>query len=222
MRRIFITLIALFILFTSHTFAQSQSIWKHFSRPDYGTLLHMYNYEETTRPLGSQSTEGALKYSVEVLHVGSIIGVNLPVVSLAEHLSVGVNPNLALSLGVPLSSFSRAESIFLALELPWYATIKYGTDASYKGSRFPVGVTAGIGYHYSLLKGLGTEFSPSFGRPSVMAEINFGKRNSKPGLVKLRYIHDIGTYEEDYSTSSASSVISMSRWGIHLVFVAGY
>jgi hypothetical protein len=213
MKRILLTA---FLSVTCASPLSAQSIWKHFSKPDFGLALYVYNYEEEHK---NEYLDSHGKTSLS--HLGAIVGFNLPFVPLDDDLSIGLNPSAALAV-VNRSSDYYEQTTMISVELPWYATLKWGTDASFKGSSFPLGVTAGIGYHFSHLQGITGNFSESFGTPSLLAEVNFGKRKSWPGLVKLRYTHSLGTHEIDASHGDVVDKLSISRSGFHLIFVLGY
>lgn len=207
----------LLLLFTCVHQLPAQSVWKHFSRPDIGAVLYGYNYQETRSNKWENSHS-----DISLPHVGMIVGFNLPFVPLADNLSLGLNPSVAIAFANRSDFYGASETVMGSLEVPWYATIKYGTDATYKGTQFPLGVSLGIGYQYSYAFAFSGGFSEGFGLPSVMAEVNFGKRKTWPGLVKLRYTTTLGSAEFDYSTSSTEHKLSIKHSGFHLIVVPGY
>lgn len=216
MKKILLTAALVFTVFTSPLFAQS--VWKSLSKPDLGLALYLYNYEEEYKAEGIESNS-----STTLSHLGVIFGFNLPFVPLGDDISLGLNPSAAIAfVNSGGGYYDDSQTTMISVELPWYATFKLGTDASFKGSSFPLGLTLGIGYHFSHLQGITADFSESFGLPSVMAEINFGKRKSWPGLVKLRYTQSLGSHEIDASHGDVVDKVSITRTGLHLIIVPGY
>lgn len=203
----------LFVLASTTLRAQSVSVWKHVMRPDFSFDLYFYSLADSdTTPKNDRDAR------IDLLHWGSSTGMNLPFVEIADDLTAGLSPNVGLTLA--LSSVVPA----VTLELPVYATLKFNTDATWKGSKTPVGLSAGIGYHhtvYGLVKG-GTFVS--FGRPVIMAELNFGKRRSEMGLIKFRYTQALGSHTEVFPGTSGGQdgQIVFTRSGFHLIFTPAY
>jgi hypothetical protein len=84
-----------------------------------------------------------------------------------------------------------------------------------------LGASAGIGCQATLFN-FGENFY-SYVVPSFMAEINFGKRRSSIGLIKLRYSAQIGSHNERiaYDDGTESKLV-FTNHAIHLIFTPGY
>jgi hypothetical protein len=150
--------------------------------------------------------------------LGVMGGLNLPVVTLAEHLSLGINPNLGLA--TPLSDLGGYSSS-VTVEAPLYLTLKYGTDATWDGSRTVIGASAGVGYQFTLwaFSDLSTV---TYGMPSIFGELNFGKRRSAVGLIKLRYSLSLGSHNEEFVSDGDVGQIVFTHHSFHLLFTPGY
>ncbi len=170
----------------------------------------------TTAP-GSEES-----YSNSFLHIGLHLGFNLPFFPVGENMAFGLNPAAELSIAGG-STDSYNSNGMLTIELPWYATFKLGSDAVGGGAKFPLGLSLGIGCHYSYMTTLESEFSESIVTPSLMAEVCIGKRRSW-GLFKIRYTHDIGSYTLDYSEPEfdVEHTLEISRSAVHVLYVFGY
>ncbi len=202
------------------------TFWKHFSRPDLATGLWIYDvkFQETDFFGGDEE-------SATFNHFGAYIAWYLPVTQIADHLSTGLYPGLGLtaapsqtvrdfSTGLTYSSGSNS----IAFELPIFAMIKWGTDATWKGKRgFGFGVAAGIGYEYSYLIFPNSGETRSFGLPAAIFEINLGKRKSKVGLIKLRYARTLGTSDEEFFIDGVKvGTESFEVQSIQIAFTPGY
>jgi hypothetical protein len=199
------------LLFCSAAHAQQQNVWKHFLRPDLGLGIHVYSLAES-----DTTPQQDLNSRYNTVHLGGMVGLNLPFLPIADNFSAGLNPNVALTIALSGSGESQSMSI----EAPVYATLKYGTDATWSGSKSIVGVTAGIGYQYTLFIFPATVVS--YGLPSVMAEINFGKRRSDIGLIKFRYAVSLGNHIEPFTSGGTETQIVFTHHSFYLLFTPGY
>lgn len=206
-------LAALFMVISGTAYSQSASIWKHFLRPDVALDVYFYSLAESdtaaTNDLDSRSN---------LLHLGASVGLNLPFVEIADDFTAGLNPNIGIT-----SSISAMTPI-LTLEVPIYATLKYNTDATWAGSKGVVGLSAGIGYHHAAFVFVESGTVVDFGMPTFMAELNFGKRRSSMGLIKLRYTSSIGSHTELFPDDNGGQdgQIVFTRSAFHLLFTPGY
>lgn len=201
--------------------ASAQSFWRYFERPDFGGGLIFYDYEAKERITSDPNSDESVKRTFT--HYAALGGFNFPIVALGDNMSVGINPGLGFSATPSGDFYGGSSTSFLAIEVPWYATLKLGADATYKGSTFPIGGTIGIGYHYSYIVNESSILTHGIGTPSLMAEVSFGKRKSW-GLLKLRYTHDLGSHTSDFSNPSINleSKLSISRSSFQLLFVSAY
>lgn len=204
-----LVLLLLFIA-ASTAHAQRSGFWKFFERPDYGFGIHLYQFHhrDSLNADVAASKQGAVGLT-------SIIGANFPLFPLDSNMSVGINPQLEAGfiLGGPAFGY--------AIEIPVIATWKYGTDASWKGSKFPLGATVGLGYQYSAF--LGSD-SYGFARPTMLVEINIGKRRGPIGLVKLRYTRSLASHVEtiDYNDGLGPERFSIWSQAFYLAYVLNY
>ncbi|MBS1910356.1 MAG: hypothetical protein JST22_00080 [Bacteroidetes bacterium] len=190
--------------------AQHASIWKHLSRPEFGVGLITHTLAETDTTAATD-----IDSRIDVKFLQGIIGFDLPVVYLADQLALGINPNFEAGLVLNQEGFTGS------LEAPIYATLKYGTDATWQGSRSPVGFSIGAGYRFTALFTDGPAYS--YGVPQFMAELNFGKRRSEIGLIKLRYSMSIGKAHDEIGIGNGlTAPIVYSNYALQLVFVPGY
>ncbi|MCB0712990.1 MAG: hypothetical protein KDD67_11730 [Ignavibacteriae bacterium] len=201
-----IVLLGFTLTSTFATQAEAQEFWNHFLRPDIGGALYFYNLSD------SSNTE-----EYNFVHLGFLVGLNLPIVPLAENLSVGLNPSLGLS--AQLTGYDA--SGVLSLEVPVYATLKYNTDASWKGSKAPVGFSAGLGVQSSNLLFTYSGITASYLVPSYLLEINFGSRRGNKGLYKLRWTSYIGSYDEPLE-EFGDETITFKQFALNLLWVPGY
>lgn len=205
--------VILFMFMSGSLYAQSASIWKHFLRPDVGSGITFYSLADS-----DTAAENDLDSRRTVFHVGSSVGLNFPFVEIADDFTAGLSPNLGLTFGV--GSFFSAVTI----DAPIYATLKYKTDATWAGSKSVVGASAGIGYQHTgyFLFDSGTFID--FGLPVFMAEVNFGKKRSTLGLIKVRYTASIGSHTEIFPADNGGEEGQMvfKHWGLHLLFTPAY
>ncbi len=186
--------------------AGAQDFWKHFLRPDVGAALYFYNLSDTG---------GVDEYNL--VHLGALFGLNLPIVPIADNLAFGLNP----SLGFSAQLTGYGESGVFALEVPVYATLKYNTDATWKGSKSPVGFSAGIGAQSSNLIFLNSGITASYLVPSYQLEVNMGSRRGDGGLYKLRWTSYIGSHEEPLEEFDDEPIV-FKQFALHLLWVPGY
>jgi hypothetical protein len=187
--------------------AQKASMWKHLQRPDAGGSL---------RFLTISSGDTA---AYELTGIGAIGGFNVPFLEIAEDMSIGFNPNAFTGM-----YFSR-EMPAVSFEIPAYITWKWGTDATWGGSKSWVGTTVGLGYDYNILIASAFPSIVTYGMPSLMAEINFGKRRGGVGLIKLRYSMALGSHTEpiqDSFDSDDTYDVDLTQYGFDLIITAGY
>jgi hypothetical protein len=203
------------LLFTSAQ-AQEPSVWKSLSRFDFGMGIHAYSIA-TDDSVPAQD----LNSRANLLHLGIMAGLNLPFVPIGEHMSLGFNPNIGFAVGLS-GGFSNEGSQSMSLELPLYATMKFGTDATWLGAKFPVGATVGVGYHYSAFIFATTGVIVDYGLPSVMAELNFGKRRGDIGLVKIRYSLSLGSHTEHFNTDSPDDKLVFTHHSFYVLVTPGY
>ncbi len=211
---------ALLILCCLPAVSSAQSFWRGFERPNIGGGILFYDYRENGRFVYDPGSEAS--YRNTFAHYSFQAGFNLPAVALNEDIAVCLNPALGLSAATK-SDFYGSSSNFITIEAPIYATVQIGTDASFKGSKFPLGAALGLGYHYSYVIGTPSDLSEGVGNPSIMAEISIGKRKSW-GLIKIRYTQDITSHTIDYSDASigVEHTLNVRRAGIHLIYVGSY
>ncbi|HVK39078.1 MAG TPA: hypothetical protein VNA88_11130 [Candidatus Kapabacteria bacterium] len=185
--------------------AQKASMWKHLQRPDAGASLRFMT-------LSSGDTS-----RFEMTGIGAIGGFNLPFLELGEDMSLGFNPNIVW--GYYLST----DMLGMSFEIPAYITFKWGTDATWGGSKSWVGTTLGLGYDYNVLV-LSELGIVSYGIPSLMAEVNFGKRRGGVGLIKLRYSMGLGGYTHEVLDDSSSDIYNLdfTQYGFDLIITSGY
>lgn len=185
--------------------SDAQELIKHLGRPDIGAGLLVYTISDTVE-------------TFPLLHGSLALGLNLPFFYLTDNLALGVNPNVAGSMQMS-SEYSSSGSA--SLEIPVYLTMKLNTDATWKGSKSNVGLTAGIGPHYSILLFLNSGESFSYLRPGFMAEINFGSRRSDAGLYKLRFSSYIGSHVEE-SEDFPGEELFFNQYALQVLWTPGY
>ncbi len=202
--------LVLLLAVVSTTQAQRSGFWKYFERPDYGMGIHLYEFKKRDSlnmdvPSSRETATG----------ITSIIGVNFPVIALDSDMSIGFNPQFEIGGIFGDGAFGYT------IEIPAFATWKYGTDASWRGSKFPIGVTVGLGYQYTAVLGMG---SYGFARPSMLAEINFGKRRGPIGLIKLRYTRSLASHVEsiDYDDGLGPERFSVWSHAFYVEYVSNY
>ena len=206
-RRLFgATLLCSLLLAIASTEARGQEFWNHFLRPDLGANLTFYRI-----------TDPQETFEYNIVNMGGLIGLNLPVVPLADNLALGINPSIGVSIELTGTGYSDV----MSLEVPVYATLKYNTDATWKGSKAPVGFSAGLGAHSSNLLFVSSEVTASYLVPSYMVEVNFGSRRGNAGLYKVRWTSYIGSYAESLEEFDDEYLV-FNQMAIHLLWVPGY
>jgi hypothetical protein len=188
------------------------SLWRYFSRLDMGLGLHIHT-NATAEDLPSSNVVD----QVDIVALGVTFGVNLPMVYLSDQMTLGLNPNIDLAR---ILNASGGESI--SVEATGYATLKYGTDATWAGVNSGFGFAAGFGYRHSVLIYPARVFG--YGLPNVLAEISIGKRRSTLGLVKLRYSMSIGSYdyEIDYNDGGPVQHTFFSNHAFHILLTPNF
>ncbi len=198
----------------------AQPIGKYFSRVDLGISGFLYSHEQ------DYTANGIDEHADQTLfHFGILFGFNVPFLQLADHLTVGVNPSFGFGLGSSGSSYYTQEPTpSLSLEIPWFLTMKWGTDATLLGSKTAIGASIGIGAQYSYLIWLeGETETYNYVLPTYMVELNFGKRKSEPGLIKLRYTANIGSYlQQEEFGDDALYENRLRQSAVHLIYTPGY
>jgi hypothetical protein len=185
--------------------AQKASMWKHLQRPDAGASLRFMT-------LSSGDTS-----SVELTGIGAIGGFNLPFLEVAEDMSIGFNPNIYSG------AYLSTDMPGISIEIPAYITFKWGTDATWGGSKSWVGTTFGLGYDYNVL--ILSQYNViTYGIPTLMAEVNFGKRRGGVGLIKLRYSMGLGGYTHEVTDDFDGDRYSLdiTQYGFDLIITSGY
>ena len=206
--------LVLFLMTGSTAFCGGGTFWKHFERPDAGAGVLFYSLANDDS-VASNNVESRLN----LVHLSAIGGFNLPFIELSDDMSIGINPNIEVSTA--LNAGGYYSSLALTIESPSYVTFKYGTDTTWAGTRSIFGATVGLGYRYTIF-GLESGFY-TFGMPSVMAEINLGKRRSAIGLVKLRYSASLGSHTESLAFDDGTeSKIVFTHHAFHLIFTPNY
>lgn len=192
--------------------AQKPSVWKHITRPDWGLDAHFYSIADS-----DTTPKNDVDRRADRMQFGVSLGLNLPFIEIADNFTAGLNPNIGV--GASLISFDYPSFSF---ELPVYATLKYGNDATWAGSKSYIGAAVGIGYHYNALFFV-SGVTTAFGLPSLMAELSIGKRRSSLGLIKLRYTTSLGSHTEEY-TSNGQVVGRMvvTQHAFHILFTPAY
>lgn len=187
----------------AETTVSQPSVWKYFGRIEYGGGITAYQLSDATD-----------KFTM--IQGNAQLGFNLPVVYLSKEASVGLSPNA----GIEAPIFGEYGSM-LSLYVPAYATIKYGTDATWSSTKNKVGFTAGIGYRYITGVFPSSGLTLSYGQPSYMLEVNFGKRRNS--LLKVRFSGTFGEYKwvpED--AINDDDYVNFGNWALQLVFVPSY
>ena len=111
----------------------------------------------------------------------------------------------------------------LTVEVPAYVTFKWGTDATWAGSRSWVGLTVGAGYDYNIFVPIDWGFGAiTYGVPSIMGEVNFGKRRGGVGLFKIRYSMGVGTHKETWTSGGSDFDLHMTQHAFDLIVTTGY
>lgn len=202
---------ALLLVLATPVFAQKASTWKHLQRPDAGASLRFLSLTES-----DTTASNDLDSRIDLVSLAAIGGFNLPFVELNEDMSIGFNPNIVMA-----TALSRYPA--LTIEIPAYATFKYGTDATWAGSKSWIGATVGIGYDYNIFIPFGDELSSiNYGIPSLMAEVNFGKRRGGLGLIKLRYSMGIGDHKETWTSGGSEFDLFLTQYSFDLIITSGY
>lgn len=216
MRRLFFLIAAFCIVSPLH----AQDIGDYLSLYDYGfgldwmsTVVPTLNYEDTE---DGMPTVDAKKQSV--MTYGAWVGFNFPLVQIDNNLSAGISPNATLFITVPSSSQESEYSYFgdraMGYTIPVIATLKYGTDAQYKG-RMKFGATLGVGYRYTSYITTSNESMPAaFGVPILMGELNV-KMGRKLGLLKIRYLTSLVKGRDKYD-------LELSQSSLYLVYTPNW
>jgi hypothetical protein len=201
---------ALALLLSIPTSLLAQSVGRYLSRFDWGFGLNFLNMNDDT-------------YIVNLAMPAAQIGFNLPYHHLAENVALGVSAGLTLAATNGTGIGGDESTLFSTINVPAFATVKYNTDASWKGTDgFGVGLAGGIGYQLTYFLPLGVSMeSIFFGLPTYMVELNFGKRTSFPGLIKLRYTGNIGEHKETFSSDPAD-FINFSQSAFYILFTKNY
>ena len=221
MKPILTTIVTLIL--SSNLYGQSFSdLWK---QKDLGIGVNLYSFKGYSLTDTSFYTTSNLNNAPDTIELGStssygvtvFAGWNFPLINLAEGWSVGINPNLAFTAGL-----SGGFGMFL--EIPVFATLKYGTDATWsKSTSFDkkFGAAIGIGYQatlgYTEAPITTTGISAVYALPTIMAEVSF-VRNKKT-LYKVRFQTNLGrTKQRDYSEEVGYPAnVSFSQWGISII-----
>lgn len=205
MNRMVLAAVALLLLGGSTLHAQS--IWRHFTRPDLGGGLYFYSIRNKDLPEAEYNT----------VHYGFLGGFNLPFLEIADDFTAGFNPSLGLSVAAT-NSYGGSSS--MAVEVPLFATLKYNTDATWKGSKTPVGFSVGLGYHHTGFFFPDAGEFLSIGAPAYMLEFNFGVRRGF--LTKIRWTSWLGDIEAPLSEGIDPPTLVFSQSALHLVLVPSY
>jgi hypothetical protein len=202
---------ALLLLLTLPAAAQKASMWKHLQRPDAGASIRFLSLAAS-----DSTASNDIENRINLVSLAAIGGFNLPFAELDDDMSIGFNPNIVA--GTSLSQLSA-----LSIEIPAYITFKWGTDATWAGSKGGVGMTIGAGYDYNIFVPVQWGFGAiTYGIPSVMAELNFGKRRGGLGLIKLRYSMGIGNHTETYMVDGDPLDLVMTQYAIDLIITSAY
>jgi len=213
-------LVVVAVMWCSTNTTHAQSIWKYFSRPDFGVDGFFYKIDETGQGPGVDYNSTLL-----ILHWGMSAGFNLPFYQLGEHWSLGINPNVGIGIGSSQYDWAgNSGTASLSLEVPVFVTMKLGTDATWLGSKTAVGGTVGIGYQYSDFISLSGSTSYDYALPTFMLEVNFGVRRTSPGLIKIRYTANLGSYvyRDEYDDGEAFVEDRFHQSAVHLIFTPAY
>lgn len=206
MRRFFFLIAAFCIVSPLH----AQDIGDYLSLYDYGfgldwmsTAVPILNYENTQDGIPTVDME-----KQSVMAYGGWIGFNFPLVQIDDNLSAGISPNATLFVTISSSSEDAEYSYFgsraMGYTIPVMATLKYGTDAQYKG-RMKLGATLGVGYRYTSYITTSNESMPAaFGVPILMGELNL-KMGRKLGLIKIRYLTSLAKGRDKYDLELSQS-----------------
>ncbi len=203
----------LFLFMSGSLYAQAPSLWKHFLRPDVGSGFTLYSLADSDTAAENDPDSRRIMF-----HVGSSVGLNFPFFEIADDFTAGLSPNIGFTVGI--GSFLTAVTV----EAPIYATLKYKTDATWAGSKSVVGASAGIGYQHTGYFLFDSGTLVDFGMPAFMAEVNFGRKRSTLGLIKIRYTATIGSHTEIFPADNGGQEgqIVFRQWGLHLLFTPAY
>lgn len=207
------------ILFILTATAYSQSFNDYWWRRDwgFGVTWHTFDgyYLSDTTLFASPVDTSEVRPKSFGMTV--FTGWNFPVIELADHLTAGINPNIAITLGL-------SEGPGIWVEAPIFVTLKYGTDATWdSGDQYEkkFGAAIGIGYHgligYTEAPVDHTGIGFVYALPTAMAEINLVL--SEKVLFKLRsQANIIRTKHIDYTNHlGVGSEISFGQWGVSLI-----
>ncbi|HCN05436.1 MAG TPA: hypothetical protein DIS79_07430 [Bacteroidetes bacterium] len=140
-------------------------------------------------------------------------GINLPVLySDSSLFTVGLNPS------VSVTDLSRGSFPTFVVSAPLLLTLKVNNDAHIRPpSGWHIGGTLGGGVMYNAILPTNGAETLSDVIPTVMAEINIGKRKSGfPGLLKLRYTQPLGTQEHFNGT------LTYTMTNVSLIYTTGF
>lgn len=201
MRNCFVGLVTILLVSTVVTPMKGGEYGTVFKRWDLGIDFHALSIREELEY--SSSSLNSLGYGVTVgLYLPVLFGDSTPV-------SIGFNP------AVFVNSINSSGTS-MAFGLPLLAVIKFNNDALFKQSTgWHLGGTLGFGYTFNALIPLNeSSYTLSDWIPTIMAEVNLGKRKSGfPSLFKLRYtkplgemVHNNGTLK--YTTAHFSLIFT--------------
>jgi len=170
---------ALVVLFVGLTISAKGS--------DYGDVFKRWDIGLDLHALSLQDMEGNSK--VTSIGYGFTAGLNLPVLyGDSSAFTLGVNPSIMFG------SVAGYDNL-LSVAVPLLATLKFNNDAMIRPtSGWHVGGTIGGGFTYNMLLPISsTAVTLTDWIPTLMAEVNFGKRKSGfPGLIKIRFTKPLG------------------------------
>ena len=221
MKKLLISILLFVVSFNLY----SQSLSELWKQKDFGIGINLYKFEgytlsdtstyTTSNPNNAPDTNelgATASYGITVFN-----GWNFPIINLAEDLSIGINPNIAFTAGL-------SGGLGMFIEVPVFATLKYGTDAVWnKSTTFDkkFGSAIGIGYQVTLgyteapinTTGIGLAYA----LPTVMAEISFVV--NEKNLYKIRFQTNLGrTQQYDYTDDVGyPAKVSYNQWGISII-----
>jgi len=170
---------ALLVLFVGLTISVKGS--------DYGDVFKRWDLGLDIHALSLQYNQGNSK--VMSIGYGLTVGLNLPIIyGDSSMFTVGVNPSILIG------SVSGYDNL-LSVAVPLLATLKFNNDALIRPtSGWHVGGALGAGFTYNMLLPIAsTATTLTDWIPTIMAEVNIGKRKSGfPGLIKIRFTKPLG------------------------------
>ncbi|GCC50229.1 hypothetical protein SanaruYs_04440 [Chryseotalea sanaruensis] len=210
------TFLVIVTTFVSWTNLYSQSFYDYAKQRDTGIGLNYNQYKgfaipdpisnPTYNELDAKSSYGLIGYS----------GWNFPILILADHTSIGFNPNIGV--GISLTGGYGVHA-----DIPIFITLKTGTDATWsKSTTFEKKVGAAIGIGYQTIAGyteapIASGIGVIYALPSAMAEVSFVIK--KTNLYKLRFQTNLKeTKQKDFSESTGfPAEVSFTQWGISII-----